>query len=145
MKDESAITDEDVVDAKQETKDVTTKYKDVNVFIPDRENEIIVRHGYLALLGRDTDAEGLKSYVEYLGNGGTVLGFCHKLVSSAEYRVNNAGFTPLELATRFYRAILDRKPDEFGLEHTTAEIRKGKAALRVAAMLQSVEFTNLTA
>ena len=31
VKDKSAVTAEDVVDAKQETKDVTTKYKDVNV------------------------------------------------------------------------------------------------------------------
>ncbi|MCP5105245.1 MAG: DUF4214 domain-containing protein [bacterium] len=105
-------------------------------------NQTIVRHGYLALLGRDTDAGGLQSYVDYLCNGGTVLGFCESLVSSAEYRVNNSGRTPVELANRFYRAILDREPDENGLEHTVAEIRKGETALRVAAMLQSIEFTN---
>ncbi|MCP5106266.1 MAG: DUF4214 domain-containing protein [bacterium] len=116
-------------------------YKKYNEGIsPNREHENIVRHGYLALLGRDTDAGGLQSYVEYLCNGGTVLGFCERLVSSAEYRVNNAGRTPVELATRFYLAILDREPDEQGFEHTVEEIRKGAAALRVAAMLQSVEF-----
>ncbi|MCP5106560.1 MAG: DUF4214 domain-containing protein [bacterium] len=124
------------------------KYKDAGDVViddgiidePAGSYVVHVIHGYRGLLGRDADPGGLEDYVDFLEGGGTILQFCHKLVSSEEFVENSAKLAPLDLAHRFYKSILEREPDELGLEHTAESIRKGEVAERAAAMLESREF-----
>ncbi|MCP5104932.1 MAG: DUF4214 domain-containing protein [bacterium] len=105
-------------------------------------NSARVRHGYLGLLAREADKDGMKGYVKFLEGGGTSLEFCRKLIDSDEYRNKRANLTSQDLAHQFYKGILGRDPDSGGLTHTVELIEKGQTAERAAAMLDCLEFTN---
>ncbi len=53
----------------------------------------IVRDGFVALLGREPDEEGLRFYVDHLVNGRlTIDGFLRQLVASGEFSAKSAAF-----------------------------------------------------
>ena len=59
----------------------------------DAQASEIVRHAFVALLGREPDEEGLKFYVDHLINSRlTIDGFLQQLVASSEFREKSTTF-----------------------------------------------------
>lgn len=108
-------------------------------------NTKVVIRGYLGILGRYPDPTGMRDYVKYLDEGGTILGFCERLVRSPEFKKYRSPLTSSDLAGQLYRGILERAPDAAGLEHSIREIVAGRISRRAAAMLDSEEFKNKVA
>ena len=59
----------------------------------DAQASEIVRHAFVALLGREPDDEGLRFYIDHLIHGRlTIDGFLQQLVASREFREKSAAF-----------------------------------------------------
>ena len=103
---------------------------------------IHVTHGYRGILGREPDSNGLESYAESLESGRTILSFCQSLANSLEFKEKRENLSPEKLARELFEGILERSPDNEGLEETIREIRNGRLAERAASMINSQEFQN---
>jgi hypothetical protein len=111
-----------------------------HVPIAPLDYRIHVTHGYRGILGREPDPGGLKSYVDSLEAGRTILNFCQSLANSAEFEEKRKNLSPEKLARELYLGILERSPDNEDLENTIQEIRNGRIAERAASMINSQEF-----
>lgn len=105
-----------------------------------RAEQIYVTRGYLGILGRKPDPDGMQGYVKFLEGGGSLLDFCRKLVASKEYIDNRKPLGPEKLAADIYKDVLKRDADPDGLAHTIEKVHQGRIAERVAAMMGSPEF-----
>ncbi len=87
--------------------------------------EAFARQLYQACLGREPDAGGLQSWVNYLRSGGTGLGAVSGFAFSAEYAAQNT--SDAEYAAMLYRAALGREPDAGGLGTWTGHLAAGRS------------------
>jgi hypothetical protein len=107
---------------------------------------IYVKHGYLGILGREADPDGLEANVKFLETEGTLLQFCQGLANSGEFKNDRQHLIADEadrLAEELYLGILNRRKrdvDSAGLESTIRAIKEGQIAQRAADMLNSQEF-----
>lgn len=99
----------------------------------------IVGRLYRGLLGREADAEGMVGWVNAVASG-NLRGVINGLINSQEFAQRSASLTLGGVSTELYRAILDREPDQSGLEGTESLLRSGLLAERTAAMVQSEEY-----
>ena len=104
------------------------------------KNAIIVNCGYLGILARPADPEGLKGCVDWFDKGGDMLTFVKTLTGSDEFRINQSHKSYRELAIQLHKGIMGSEPEMGELKGIMDDIRSGRIAERAAAMLESEEF-----
>jgi hypothetical protein len=96
----------------------------------------LVESIYEGILGRAADTDGLNYWVNGLGSGQTVEQLRSGFYGSDEYLAKHGG-TTTSVVTAFYQAILNRAPDQAGLDYWGGLINSGTSRVAVAHAIMS--------
>lgn len=89
---------------------------------------------YLAYLGRYADGEGLAYWTQIQANGQSLELISEQFASSPEFFGQNGQISDRDYVVLVYQNVLDRAPEDSGLNHWTAQLESG-AMTRGAVML----------
>ncbi len=104
-----------------------------------REAEYVGQRIYLALLGREADADGLRGTALEIQRGNLEKRVLD-MMQSSEYRSKNYQVTPNQMLERIYQAALGRKPDADGVRTFVPLLQRGQTATVVRELMTSDEF-----
>lgn len=113
--------------------------------IESRKDQIAgyVERLYTVILGRASEEPGKTTWTNTLfGNAISAAEAAYEFAFTPEFV--NQNVSDEEFVTRFYQALLDREPDDGGLEVWTNALKSGVSRKFVLeGFMESVEFTNL--
>ena len=113
--------------------------------IESRKDQIAgyVERLYTVILGRASEEPGKTTWTNTLfGNAISAADAAYEFAFTPEFV--NQNVSDEEFVTRFYQALLDREPDDGGLEVWTNALKSGVSRKFVLeGFMESVEFTNL--
>ncbi len=113
--------------------------------IESRKDQIAgyVERLYTVILGRASEEPGKTTWTNTLfGNAISAADAAYEFAFTPEFV--NQNVSDEEFVTRFYQALLDRQPDDGGLEVWTNALKNGVSRKFVLeGFMESVEFTNL--
>ena len=113
--------------------------------IESRKDQIAgyVERLYTVILGRASEEPGKTTWTNTLfGNAISAADAAYEFAFTPEFV--NQNVSDEEFVTRFYQALLDRQPDDGGLEVWTNALKSGVSRKFVLeGFMESVEFTNL--
>lgn len=101
--------------------------------------EIIGKRLYLAILGREADTAGLNVTVDELMRA-NLPAQAQSLFDSTEFRNTQGRKSSAELLAQFYRGLLDRNPDQAGIDAFMPRMDRKTYTNVIAEMVRSPEF-----
>jgi len=103
--------------------------------------DAIARSLYQGVLGREADAEGLRTNAANIRRGG-IEAAVRVLVESGEFANGTGRKNPRQILNQFYRGLLGRDPDPSGVSAFLPRMERAQYVSVVMEMVNSSEFQN---
>jgi hypothetical protein len=98
---------------------------------------------YVSILGREPDPAGLDFYVSLLDRGISLFSIAEDIFTSPEFASNfGSNLSIVEFLNRVYQNILNRTPDQAGLEFWRSAIETGQVSQAEAVVYISEDVEN---
>ena len=106
-------------------------------YLLDFHSDEVTRQLFVAILGREADEEGLRSYKEAITEHRSLIPAIQGMLESGEFTTKAAALAAPEIVDALYRGILDREADAEGRENYIDLIRSGTGLAEVIRSLHN--------
>lgn len=101
--------------------------------------EVISKRLYRAILGREADTEGLNVTINEVMRA-NLPAQAQSMFDSSEFKNTQSGKSSSDLLAQFYRGLLDRNPDQSGIDAFMPRMDRRNYVNVIAEMVRSPEF-----